>query len=856
MDKKKGFKHIKKNDLHKDLHKESSKKKPKAYGWKKDAEDSDYEEVSVDLAPKNMNQFDDDSDDDLDADNTRKLVQKQNRKNKKSGGFQSMGLSHSVFTGIIRKGYKVPTPIQRKTIPLILDGKDVVAMARTGSGKTAAFLLPMFEKLKNHVASGVRSLILSPTRELALQTLKFTKELGKYTSLRAAVILGGDRMEEQFAAVHESPDIIIATPGRFLHVVMEMDLKLANVEYIVFDEADRLFEMGFAEQLSEVLSRLPESRQTLLFSATLPRLLVDFARAGLHDPVLLRLDVDTKLSTQLKLSFFQCRSDDKTALLLHLLRNVVKPSQQTVVFVATKHHVDYLNIVLGEAGFPCSYSYSALDQTARKINIAKFRTKKTMVLIVTDLAARGIDIPLLENVINYNFPAKPKLFVHRVGRCARAGASGHAYSLVGPDEVAFVLDLHLFLGRSLTLAKPNTSTACDAVYGTIPQTVIDDEDENLRVWNARSDIGDLKRVASNAYKQYIKSRPVPASESVKRAKSIAETPPTQHPLFAGYVANEDVEVDRQKLLDSMRQYRPNNTIFEINSTKKAQAFAIMKTKRSLHGHVIAQNDRKLAEKDDNDKDSSTEYMESLDITDEGVQNTFNMVVAPKSSVNTADLSNKKKKKKKTVIDSENYLRYQPSDYQSEKGYSMGVNKTSFEHDASSATLDLAGDDNEHTKKLRGSMRWDRKRKRFVHNNEGQDGDKKKIRTESGAWIPATYKKNIYKEWLEKSKVTHTQQDPVSDDDTEDTKKKVPLNPDRFQVVGGERKFGKKGRWHTTVANQTKGKDGQHQAKPKRHEMRNKEEILKKRRHEAKQKNFQQHKEKKHRANKARAKKRK
>lgn len=176
-----------------------------------------------------------------------------------------------------------------QAIPILLEGRDVVAMARTGSGKTASFLIPLFEKLKAHAAkTGTRALILSPTRELAVQTLKFIKELGKFTGLKAAVVLGGDSMEDQFAAIHGNPDVIVATPGRFLHVCIEMDLKLSSIEYVVFDEADRLFEMGFGEQLSDIFTRLSDSRQTLLFSATLPKVLVEFAKAGLTDPVLIR----------------------------------------------------------------------------------------------------------------------------------------------------------------------------------------------------------------------------------------------------------------------------------------------------------------------------------------------------------------------------------------------------------------------------------------------------------------------------------------------------------------------------------------------------------------------------------------
>ncbi|KAL9961892.1 hypothetical protein ACROYT_G030925 [Oculina patagonica] len=408
----------------------------------RDKETNEFDEVETSglYNHEEDEHFRQDDNDDADDDDTtlhmRGLVTEHNKKKKKSGGFQSMGLSFPVFKGVMKKGYRLPTPIQRKTIPVIMDGKDVVAMARTGSGKTAAFLIPMFERLKTHSAKvGARGLILSPTRELALQTLKFTKELGRFTGLKAAVVLGGDSFEGQFAALHGNPDIIVATPGRFLHVMMEMDLKLTAVEYVVFDEADRLFEMGFAQQLHEIINRLPDSRQTLLFSATLPKLLVDFTKAGLTDPVLIRLDVDSKLSEQLKLAFFSVRSDDKPAVLLNILQNLVKPSEQTLVFTATKHHVEYLKELLEFAGIESSFVYSTLDQAARKINIGKFQHKKTNVMVVTDVAARGIDIPMLDNVINYNFPAKPKLFIHRVGRVARAGRSGTAYSLVGSDEV-------------------------------------------------------------------------------------------------------------------------------------------------------------------------------------------------------------------------------------------------------------------------------------------------------------------------------------------------------------------------------------------------------------------------------------
>ncbi|XP_035245567.1 ATP-dependent RNA helicase DDX54 [Anguilla anguilla] len=700
---------------------------------------------------------------------TRELVRAQNKKKKKSGGFQSMGLSYPVFKGVMKKGYKVPTPIQRKTVPLIMDGKDVVAMARTGSGKTAAFLIPMFERLKAPQAqTGARALILTPTRELALQTMKFTKELGKFTGLKTALILGGDSMDDQFAALHENPDIIIGTPGRLMHVVMQMNLKLHGVEYVVFDEADRLFEMGFAEQLQEIIRRLPDSRQTLLFSATLPKLLVEFARAGLTEPVLLRLDVDTKLSDQLQLAFFHLRMDEKPALLLHLLRNVVKPQEQTVVFVATKHHVEYLKELLMSEGVDCAYIYSALDQTARKINIGRFVHRKAMVLLVTDVAARGIDIPLLDNVINYNFPSKAKLFLHRVGRVARAGRSGTAYSLVCTDEVPFVYDLHLFLGRPLQLALPEHPQDADGVFGRVPQSVLDDEEAQLITAHQNSlDLQNLRRIAENAYKQYLKSRPSPSPESFKRVKNTELSGMAVHPLLGSGL--ESMELDRLKMVDSIKTYKSKATIFEINSSSKTAASEVMRAKRSRDTRLVdkfqrAREDRaakglmkcpappRPAPADPGHSESE----------EEDIQGVFSRVVGGKRRKNLeeveeeveGDAAGPKTKKTKTrgpVCDEEFYIPYRPKDFNSERGLSLGGEGSAFELQASSAVLDLMGDEGEQLNQHKSMMKWDRKKKRFVRET-GKEDKKKKVRTESGQVVSSKKKKSFYEEWKKKYKM--------------------------------------------------------------------------------------------------------
>ncbi|KAK7091946.1 ATP-dependent RNA helicase DDX54-like [Littorina saxatilis] len=788
----------------------------------------------------------------------RRLKQAQNRKKKKSGGFQAMGLSHAVFKAITRKGYKLPTPIQRKTIPIIMEGKDVVAMARTGSGKTAAFLVPMLERLKAHSSKGARALVLSPTRELALQTLKFTKELGKFTDLRAAVILGGDKMEDQFSALHQNPDVIIATPGRLLHILVEMNKNLREVIYVVFDEADRLFEMGFAEQLKEILHRVPESRQTLLFSATLPNTLVAFAKAGLSDPTLIRLDVDTKLSTQLKLSFLSCLADDKEAVLLHLLRNVISERELTVVFAATKHHVEYLQTLLTQCGISCTYIYSSLDQTARKIHVAKFQHKQVKVMIVTDLAARGIDIPQLDNVINFNFPAKAKLFVHRVGRVARAGRSGTAYSLLSSDELGHLVDLHVFLGRSLKTVPKGAGQLEDedGYFGLIPRSVINDQLDELRLVNSESvDVQNQKGVSLNAYKQYLKSRPAAASESIKRAKQLEKELGTLgfHPLFNKAPGTE--EDFQQHVLSVLRNYKSKATIFEINATAKKTSHSVMRAKRGLHDHIIkrAQETKSspafgqpMNEDDDEEEAeaSSAKRLKGVDPETEASEETILSVFKKKSTqqdqvrkkkrknkVRTPD--KKKEKKPRSLKDTENYVAYQPANVNTEAGYKVD---NGFKNEISSAVLDFTGDDASNMRSLNHGRKWDRKKKKFV--TESNEGKAKKVQTESGNWIPASYKSNIYKTWVRREKTDDNDAD--SDDDNNSGNRQPKKGRGQgIEIIGTRGK-----NRHTKGSEQPGSQVGgnKRRFKPNSRELKSKDKILKDRRLKAKKQAFQKHRQ--------------
>ncbi|KAI9197350.1 uncharacterized protein BJ171DRAFT_222961, partial [Polychytrium aggregatum] len=727
---------------------------------------------------------DDDDDNDDDDDEKREIAQQviaSNRKHKKSGGFQSMGLSFPIYQAVLHKGFKVPTPIQRKAIPVIMEGRDVVAMARTGSGKTAAFIIPLLERLKVHSAKvGCRALVLSPTRELAIQTLKFTKEMGKNTDLRACILVGGDNMDEQFAAMATNPDIIVATPGRLLHLMIEMNIDFKTIEYVVFDEADRLFEMGFAEQLHEIMHQLPESRQTLLFSATLPRLLVDFAKAGLTEPVLIRLDADTKISRDLELLFLSIKGEDKDAALLYTLEKLITKGQQTIIFVATKHLVEYLHELLLVAGIDNTYIYGSLDQMARKINLLKFRNGQSKIMIVTDVAARGIDVPLLDNVINYDFPPAPKIFVHRVGRTARAGRRGTAYSLVSNDELPFLLDLQLFTGRPLIFgtafeespanpSPPEPDFTSEIIYGGIPQAELDlSREQALHMVKENITLSTLQHTARNGYKLYYKTRPLASKESYARAKDVIKANIGMHPVLADKI--DPAEQQRATMLASLLSFRPPETVFEVTKkgTKSSEAILMAQRRKQLNKTIDATKTQTsdlasqtmMAQRKAINRGSAGGPTGGLEMVDEDeLESEFRTVIGGdkakrKHEGEGQDASSKRPAK--SFRDEEFYMSYTQRDAHTEKGYSLAASgqgrPASFLQHASTATLEYQGDDEQSIQKRTSAAVWDAKKRRFVRPTVGAD-NKKLIRSESGALLPASYKSGRFEEWQKKSKIS-------------------------------------------------------------------------------------------------------
>lgn len=735
---------------------------------------------------------------------------------KKGRGFQSMGLNAHLLKAITKKGFSVPTPIQRKTIPLLLENQDVVGMARTGSGKTAAFVIPMIEKLKTHsVKVGMRGLVLSPSRELALQTLKAVKELGRGTELRTILLVGGDSLEEQFSQMTSNPDIVIATPGRFLHLLVEMSLDLSSVRYVVFDEADRLFEMGFATQLHEILYALPTSRQTLLFSATLPKSLVEFAKAGLREPHLVRLDAESKMSPDLECAFLSLKGAEKEGALLHLLNDVIQmptgeaaatrksqngdsqnpkkrkrqsaPSAtelptvySTIIFAATKHHVEYLSNLLKLAGFPVSYVYGSLDQTARKAQVEDFRSGITTILVVTDVAARGIDIPLLANVINYDFPSQPKVFVHRVGRTARAGKKGWSYNFIKDADLPYLLDLQLFLGKKLVFGRNSGQPAHfveDMVLGGMPTDRLEKSCEWVtKILDEDADLEALRSVAVKGEKLYTKSRNSASSESAKRAKTLAFNQALQEPHLIYKDDYSAIKSERDEMLAKISGFRPTETVFEVGKHGNANAAAETikklrvqrqnKIQKAADAASILEDEAADAHEDEDigrtvsdgvadDNDSLSEASMGDDAMDLVSEDELE-VTFPGTKAASGDGG------KEAFQESEFFMSYQPKNVNlaEDRGYGVhsgSYNKgSSFVDAARGATMDLGNDESKAFKEASrpNQMRWDKRHKKYVATVNDQDGSKgaKMITGESGQKIAASFKSGRFDAWRRTNKL--------------------------------------------------------------------------------------------------------
>jgi ATP-dependent RNA helicase RhlE len=362
--------------------------------------------------------------------------------------FRDLGLMPDLLRAVEEMGFTRPTPVQADAIPVGLQGRDVLACAMTGSGKTAAFLLPILQRLADKPRGRTRALVLSPTRELAAQTQDHLVQLAKHTRLTGAAVYGGVGMGPQEAAFRRGVDVIAATPGRLLDHMSRDYARLADIEVLVLDEADRMLDMGFLPDIRRVLRALPQRpRQTLFFSATMPQPIVELSRELLAQPA--RINVERKQAPAhgITQAFYPVPSHLKVALLVELLRR--NEIGNAIVFCRTKHRANRLAEKLEKADIPTAKIHGNRSQTQRTQALAGFKSGTYRVLVATDIVARGIDVEALEHVVNFDVPNVPDDYIHRVGRTARADAVGDAYTFVAPEDEADVRAIERAVGRSI-----------------------------------------------------------------------------------------------------------------------------------------------------------------------------------------------------------------------------------------------------------------------------------------------------------------------------------------------------------------------------------------------------------------------
>jgi ATP-dependent RNA helicase RhlE len=371
--------------------------------------------------------------------------------------FEELGLSEPIQRAVVSQGYTIPTPIQSKAIPHVLAGRDLLGCAQTGTGKTAAFALPILHRL-THAGNPphgrgrrIRVLVLSPTRELAAQIGESFQVYGSHTALRQTVIFGGVGQNPQTRAIKHGVDILVATPGRLIDLMNQGYIDLGSVETLVLDEADRMLDMGFLPDVSYVIEKLPKHRQTLLFSATMPEAIERFASHILRDPVRMRIAPVQATAELIEHSVFFVSQRHKTELLACILKTPAV--RRALVFTRTKHGADRVAQQLNRSGIRADAIHGNKSQAARERTLADFKLNRTRVLVATDVASRGIDVEGISHVMNYDLPHEPETYIHRIGRTGRAGATGIAVSLCDYDECKHLKAIERLISQTLLVEK-------------------------------------------------------------------------------------------------------------------------------------------------------------------------------------------------------------------------------------------------------------------------------------------------------------------------------------------------------------------------------------------------------------------
>lgn len=365
--------------------------------------------------------------------------------------FEKLNIIEPILRALKEAGYTKPTPIQEQAIPILLQGADLLGCAQTGTGKTAAFAIPIIqllnEKRSNEKKRKIRSLILTPTRELAMQIAESFRDYGKFTGLKGTVVFGGVKQGKQTSALNRGVDIVVATPGRLLDLIQQGFVSLRDVEMFVLDEADRMLDMGFLNDVKKIIAHLPHERQSLFFSATMPPEIVKLAHTILRDPAKITVTPNEPTVDAIKQYVFFVDKTNKKDLLLYVLDD--DDIKTALIFTRTKHGADIVVRLLSQNNISAEAIHGNKSQNVRQRALTNFKAQKTRVLVATDIAARGIDVDNLEFVINYEIPNIPETYVHRIGRTGRAGLKGTALSFCDAGELSFLNDIEKLIGKEI-----------------------------------------------------------------------------------------------------------------------------------------------------------------------------------------------------------------------------------------------------------------------------------------------------------------------------------------------------------------------------------------------------------------------
>lgn len=414
--------------------------------------------------------------------------------------FSELKLCKPILDAIDKKGYNSPSPIQMQAIPKVLAGRDLMAAAQTGTGKTAAFVLPILEKLsqtakKDYPGNQVRCLILTPTRELAAQVYDSAKLYGQFLNLKTTVVFGGVKINPQMMQLRGGADILVATPGRLLDLYGQNALKFNGLEILVLDEADRMLDMGFIHDMKRIIKLLPEKRQTLLFSATFSEEIKQLAKSFLKSPTEVQIAPEQTSAVTVKQKIYTVDKKQKADVLTHLIHK--NKWKQVLVFSKTKHGANRLTAHLQDLGYKASPIHGNKSQSARTKALSQFKSGEIDILVATDIAARGLDINALPQVVNFDLPQVAEDYVHRIGRTGRAGKAGEAFSLVSADEVDMLFDIEKLLKKKFTRETIDGFEPTHDVPLTPSKKIQPKSQSKFNNYDSRAKVSRYKKIKNN-----------------------------------------------------------------------------------------------------------------------------------------------------------------------------------------------------------------------------------------------------------------------------------------------------------------------------------------------------------------------